>query len=196
MSAVSPLINNWIENKLKWTWTFQPVLRPFPLAPGQKRQVPIENYIFRAPEGTLLHMVVAFDSPLGGMSMESEPNLDFRMVNNIQNVTGGGVHLPNVITYSRIPPDTPTGYFTLHSVKEWPWLEWCKLFVINSSTTQTIRCLGFGYTMAYLLESRRTTLLDIERLKLYQELYPDLKPEIETALKNTAKRQIEEVLKK
>lgn len=196
MSAVSPIISNWIENKLKWTYTFQPVVRPFPLKPGQKRQLPLENFSFKAPEGTLIYMIVVFDSPFGGMSMESEPNLDFKAVNTILNSLGSGNDIPNVMTYCRAPPDTPAGVYVLSSIHEWPWLEWCKLYVINSHTTQTIRCLGFAYTVAYLTEPRKTTLLDIERLELYQKLYPSLKPEIEAALKSTARKQVKEVIAK
>jgi len=194
MSVVSPLINDWIKNKLKWTYTFQPVLGPFTLRPGQKRQIPLEDFIFRAPEGTLVFMSVMFDDPQGGMSMESEPNLDFGVVNTIINNLASGHTVPSVMTHARVPPDTPAGLFSLASLHEWPWLEWCKLFIINGSATQAIRCIGFGYTMAYLTEPRKTTLLDIERIKLYQELYPNLKTEIQEGLESTAKKQVNEVI--
>ncbi|GAG98057.1 unnamed protein product [marine sediment metagenome] len=128
--------------------------------------------------------------------MESEPNLDFKSINTVGNSALLGNFLPNVMTYASMPPMTPAGLFGLNSNKEWPWFEWCKLYVINASTTRTINCIGFAYTMAYLTEPRRTTLLDVERLELYQELYPSLKPEIEAALKSIAKRQVDEVTKK
>jgi len=158
MSALSPLISNWIENDLTWRYAFQPVLGPFTLRPGQKRQIPLEDFIFRAPEGTLLHMSVMFDSPQGGMSMESEPNLDFKIVNIINNNLASGHSLPSVMTHARVPPDTPAGLFSLHSLHEWPWLEWCRLYIVNGDAAQAIRCIGFGYTMAYLIEPRKTPL--------------------------------------
>ncbi len=194
MSAVSPLINDWMANKLKWTYTFQPVSGPFTLKPREKRQVPRADFTFKAPEGSLLHMSVMFDSPQGGMSMESEPNLDFRMVNTVINNLASGHTVPSVMTHARIPPDTPAGLFSLHSLHEWPWLEWCKLYIINGDPVQEIKCIGYGYTIAYLIEPRKTTLLDIERLTLYQELYPNLKNKIQEGLSNIANKQVEEVV--
>ena len=193
MSAVSPLITNWINNKLRWTYTFQPILKPFILKAGQRRQLPREDFIFQAPEGVLLQMSVAFDDPCGGMSMESEPGLEFVQVNTAGNEAAGGLQLPSVLTFARIPPDTPVGIYTVNSLKEWPWLNSCKLYVINSSKTQSITVLGFGYTMAYLVEPRKTTLTDIERIKLWLELYPDLRPQVDEALKKVAKKQIQEI---
>lgn len=153
MSIVSPLIVDWIQNKLPWRFTFQPVTQSFDLAPGVRLQIPDPQYIFQAAEGTLVSMTTAFSSPYGGMSMESSPNLDFRSDNTILNSLTVGNTGPNNMTFARVPPDTLPGIYILNSYKEWPWLENCRLFLLNTSS-KSIRCLGYGYTMAYLTGSR------------------------------------------
>lgn len=193
MSVVSPLINDWIGNKLKWTFTYQPVTRPFSVPPNNRIVIPDPDHTFRAPEGTLLFMNVFFTSPYGGMTMESEPNLDFRTTNTALNNLVAGFTSPNNVTYVSVPPDTPPGLFGVNSNKEWPWEESCRLYVINTHPTQTITCLGYAYIMAYLKEPRKTTLLDIGRMALWRSLFPELESTIKNELKQIAAKQVEEL---
>ena len=152
MSIASSLITDWIKEDLKWKYLYQPTVGPFAVPPG-KVQIPQADYVFEYPEGTLIWMITAFNSIFGGMSMQAEPHLDFGDLNTIANSIGQGATAPNNLTYCLIPPTTPAGMFVLVSVKEWPWEDWCKLFLINTSPAP-ITCFGYGYQMAVLEEKR------------------------------------------
>ena len=179
-----------MSHGLRWTYAFQPTLRPFTLGPGEKRQVPAQDYIFKAPEGALLMMGVAFDSPYGGFSMLAEPSLDIEEVNTVNANIAAGLVTPTTITYARVPPDTPPGIYTLHSNKEQPWVETCRLYVLNSDPVNSITCFGYGYIMVYLTEPRPDeSIVPLKKMIEVQEmlsLYPEMRNALKTKMEEAA----------
>jgi len=197
MSTVSPLITDWMSNRLKWVYTFQPTVRPFTLDPGEKRQVPSQTYIFTAPEGVLIHMDAVFDSPYGGFSMEAEPNLDVGVVNTIINNLVTGATVPSGITYIRVPPATPPGIYSIHSSKEQPWMETCRLYVLNSDPVNSITCIGYGYTMAFLKEPRKDeSIVPLKTMAEVQQmlaLYPEMRDPLRQKMMESAEEFLEKM---
>lgn len=153
MSIVSPLVAEWISKGIKWTYSTFPKKKPFTIPPNSKYQI---ESTFKAPVGSLIYMTAAFNSPMGGISMESDPNLDFGMINSVINGIYAGNTSPNGLTYVTVPPTTPDGYYVIHSHKEWPWLHWAKLYVINTDPVNSIICYGYGYLMVYVTESLKS----------------------------------------
>lgn len=188
MSAVSPLIADWIREDLKWKWVFQPAVHPFALAPGKTR-IPSKDYVFSAPEGVLVTMGAVFDSPHGGISMDSEPNLDFKEVNTISNNILAGTTTPNNVTYVNVPPTTFPGVYAIVSNKEWPWVRSCKLYLVNE-TAVPITCYGYGYTMAYLMEDRPMSLLELSNLRTAYEYFPELRETVKKKFEAEIRRYL------
>lgn len=150
MSLSSSTIERWTAEGKPWTFSNEPKEAPVTLAPNEVRALPSKKYIWKAPEGALIHMAAFFDDPAGGVGMESGPNLNWRNMNTVQNYLAGGRVLPNNFLYAMVPPYTPQGIYGIEISKEWPWRVNAKIYVLNSSTTRSIRCLGYAYTMIYL----------------------------------------------
>jgi hypothetical protein len=188
MSAVSPLIADWIREGLEWKWVFQPAVQPFTVAPGKMR-IPTEDYVFSAPEGTLVYMAVVFNSPYGGISMEAEPNLDFKERNTIHTHIALGNTAPNNMTYVNVPPVSGPGLYTIISSKEWPWVRSCRLFVVNEGAAP-ITCIGYAYVMALLVEERRMSLSKLFALRAAYDYFPQLRETILKMIEGEARRYL------
>lgn len=176
---------------LPWKYHFQPHVEPFYLQPNEKRQIPQETKTFSAKEGTLTHMTAAFTSPMGGISMQSveEVNLDFKTINTIRNETYIGATSPNNVTFVAIPPVTPAGVYVIHSQKEWTWETNARLYVLNSSKTDTIKCLGYGYIMDTMNKDRYRA----EEWAFYLTLFPQLKEQLRDKLKSKITSRLQEI---
>ena len=195
MSTLSPLIADWNSHRLEWIYDFQPTVRPFTLAPGERRLVPTQDYIFKAPEGILIQMSAVFDSPYGGFSMMAEPNMDIGVVNTVINNLVAGATTPNGSTHARVPPATPPGVYSIHCSKEQPWLETCRLYVLNSDPSNSITCIGYGYTMAYLKKPRRdesiVPLKEIAEAQHAASLYPETREALRRRLRGRLDQYLE-----
>ena len=111
--------------------------------------------------------------------MQAEPNLDIGVVNTVIGNIFAGVTVPTGITYARVPPATPPGIYTIHSNKEQPWMETCRLYVLNSDPVNSITCLGYGYMMALLKEPRPdesiVPLKTMAEIQHMISLYPEMR---------------------
>lgn len=186
MSIASPLISDWISRGLKWKWTIQPTVRPFAITNG-KTQIPQEKKDFTGSEGTLLYLLAVFNSPNGGISIESDPALNKGETETIANNLAIGNVLPNNLIYAIVPPTSPAGVFAIVMLKEWPWTETCKLFLVNGGQP-AINCITYAYAIAYLTEPRPMSLETVEKLRFIYDLYPELQQTIKQTLMKEAKR--------
>ena len=116
-------------------------------------QIPSEGYTFRAPEGTLLALSGVFDHPSCGIRAETNPGLDTENAFTVNTIAAVGlVNTPMYIT-SMIPPQTPPGVYVITQSKEWPWIDWARIYLFNSDSIPHM-CIGYTYTMALLKTAR------------------------------------------
>jgi len=153
LTAASPLISNWIERGLEWTWYWRPVQRPFTIPANSQVQVPGRDYTFKSPEGTLLTFGASFDDPSCGIRLECHPELDTGTIFTVQNMAGVGFTHDPMYLMSVIPPKVPQGLYGITQQHEWPWTEWARLYLINDDSIDH-RCMAYAYTMAMLREPR------------------------------------------
>jgi hypothetical protein len=144
MSAVSPLIAKWVENKVKWKYVYSPLFKSRTLEANEMYM--IAEYIY--PEGTLIHAMFFFDSPMCGARMEANPNLDTTRTHTI-NRWAFGVPSPNVLEHVILPPQTAHGVYGLLVLKEWVWQDYLRLYVYNDDSIPHNFIAG-GYTLAVL----------------------------------------------
>ncbi len=153
LTGVSPLITSWIEKGLEWTWFWRPVQRPFTVPAKGQIQIPSGAYTFKAPEGVLLTFGAMFDHPMGGIRLESNPELDTGTVFTAANMTLIGLYNTPMYVMAVVPPRTLPGMYGVTQQKEWPWTDWARLYVVNEDSVPH-RCLLYAYTMAMLKEPR------------------------------------------
>ncbi len=153
LTGVSPLITSWIEQGLKWRWYWRPTQSPFTIPANGQVQIPSSDYIFKAPEGTLLTLNGVFDHPKCGIRADTHDELDTGFVFTVENMTLVGLYNTPMYITSMIPPRTLPGVYTISQSKEWPWTDWARLYMINSDSVPHT-CTGYAYTMAMLKEPR------------------------------------------
>jgi len=155
--VVSPLIADWIKNKLRWRYIYSPVFRPTTLSPGQMLRISEHRH----PEGVFVLGGAAFDSPMCGVRLEAAPRLDTERNFTLNTIIGTGLTSPNVGYWVAMPPTTPPGVYVLHVFKEWDWLDFFRLYVYNNDTVPHTYLFG-GYTLAVLLKPRPKPSREIE----------------------------------
>jgi len=153
LTPVSPLITNWIENGLEWSWYWRPVQRPITIPANNQVQVPSGEYTFTAPEGTLLTFAGMFDHPQCGIRLESHPELDTGTVFTVANMTAIGFYNTSMYVMALVPPRTPPGIYEITQQHEWTWTDWARLYLVNNDSIDH-RCMAYAYTMAMLREPR------------------------------------------
>ena len=153
-TPASSRIESWIDKGLEWSYFWRPVMRPFTIPARGQVQVPGEGYTFKAPEGTLISFAGIFDHPNCGIRLECHPELDTGEIFTVNNLAlGGSVNQPWDVS-AVFPPQTPPGIYSIASLKEWPFEEWMRLYVLNSDNIDH-RCIAYFYTVAFLKESRK-----------------------------------------
>lgn len=169
MSEGSPLIVDWVKNRLSWRYIFAPVRKAFSIPAGKSIRTDPGEYKF--PEGVFFHGTWQFDHPLCGIRLEAGPNLDTERLFTVALLILGGATVPTPPIYVRIPPDVPLGTYIITSNKEWSWQRFLRFYVFNEDTVPHT-CLGFGWTLAILDKERPTPSRDLEEeiLKSQQEL--------------------------
>lgn len=193
MSSVSPIIERWIRNKYAYKWTQEPIYRPFTIPAGGKVRIPTEDFIFSGAEGTLIAVSALFDNSHGGICVEAGPNLDTEARDTVgSTVTFGKTNAPSVFYWAAIPPLTVAGTFALHLYKEIPWIEYCRLSVINDGPTP-IQCLGYIYRMAYLTGKPIEPSWLPYKVKMLETLY-NIFPDLRTRVVNRLKKVSEEII--
>ncbi len=153
LTGVSPLINSWIEQGLEWRWYWRPVTRSFTIPAKGQVQIPSSDYIFRAPEGTLLTFSGVFDHPKCGIRGQTHDELDTGSTFTIDNMTAVGLYNTPMYISSMIPPITLPGIYVINQQKEWPWTDWSRLYLFNTDSVPHT-CLKYAYTIALLKEPR------------------------------------------
>lgn len=158
MSVTSPLIADWIENKLSWKYVYSPTVNPRTIAAHEMALYHKHVY----PEGIFIGGTGAFSSPLCGFRLRADPDLDTERTLTIKYATGFGGTFPNVNTWASIPPTTPPGIYVGNIAKEWPWLNFLEISVFNNDTVEHHFIEGV-YTLAVLSKPRPTPSLEIQQ---------------------------------
>ena len=171
ITSTDPLIKNWIEKGLKWKFVWAPVYASFTIPANGQVQIPAGDFVYTAPEGILLTFAGIFDSPHCGIRMNN-PQLDTLDSFTVNTIGVLGTYGNPWFVTSNMPPRSVDGTYLILQYKSWPWTETCELYVINTDSSPHT-CLGFGYTMALLLQERppdssETALLAM----LANNLYP------------------------
>jgi len=191
MSIASPIISRWIQRKYEWIWTFEPKVNTFPIPANQRLQIPNDKATFAAEEGTVLYMTATFDSMDGGIVIETDEGYDRKVADSIRNYVNLGQVTPNNMIYAAIPPTTPVGRFVLIQMKEIPWTKTCRLYVFNNSNV-TINCLGYTYIVAYLKQKKPFELEEVQRLKVFYDMFPNRQATIKNILEKEAIKNLGE----
>jgi len=192
LTGLSPLITDWMKNKLKWRYLFQPIYRPFIIPANGQVQVPFGQHTFKYPEGVLLAFSASFDNSDCGIRYEAE-NFDSQLAVTVDNMTAIGALNEPFFLWAAQPPDTLQGVHYIANYKEWAWQDWFNLYVINTGSVEHY-CLSFSYTIAVLLEPRPSdTVTDLLKALLMKDLDLDFRKKLETKLK---KIDQDELLKK
>lgn len=152
MSAEIPVIADWIRQGLRWHNIYAPVIRPITLQPNEMLQIPSRGRTFNFPEGVLIWFSAGFDSPKCGARLESYPSLDTGTLITIENMVAGGMDIPEVIIYTRVPPNSSLYY--LRVVGKWVFEKWLRLYIFNTDSVPHT-CLGYAYHLAVLDEERK-----------------------------------------
>jgi hypothetical protein len=148
MSVLCPKIVQWDQEGKTWGYVEGVQTRPFNIRPGEFKQVPYDKYYFETREGVLLSYRAAFDHPKCGIRIELENGMDTDDNWTIENMTKG-INEFDPIVYTRIPPDTPPGYFYIRTVAQANFKDRMGLHVFNSDT-RNHRCHGVAYYIAAL----------------------------------------------
>jgi hypothetical protein len=173
MSALSPLVTDWIANKLKWKYIYSPKRVPRALAPNEMYKIGEHKH----PEGTLIMAAAAFDNPKCGLRMKAAPELDTERGHTILYLMAAGGAEPVLFTTIAVPPRTPPGIFELAILKEWPWNNFVEIYVYNDDPDESHTCLWCSYTVMVLTEERLTPSPEVEAqiLAAQQEITKSLK---------------------
>lgn len=178
LTGISPLITDWMKNKLKWRYLWQPVYKPFTVPAKGQVQIPFGDRTFKYPEGVILSFSASFDSSCCGLRYETE-NLDTGKAVTVDNITALGALNEPFYVWAAQPPDTLQGVHYIANYKEWAWQNWFNLFVINTDSANHY-CLNFQYAVAVLLEPRppdpEASLL---KMILLERLDPDFRKKLE-----------------
>jgi len=153
MSGWNPQIADWMSLGLEWQYLDQTILRPFELPAKGQRQLPVEDFTFKYPEGVLLQFTGGFDHPSCGIRIESEPEFDTDTFFTVNNLALGATR-PEILVYATIPPVTPPGLYGLRILSPWVWKKWLRLYLFNPDSIPH-RVLFHGYHIAVLKEPRK-----------------------------------------
>ena len=150
MSAGENLITSWIENGLDWKWVYAPSTTIIDI-PADSQVLYNEH---KHPEGALTQGIAAFDSPLCGIRVVSDPlQLDTGSTQSINISIIGGGSRTNVVAWASVPPTTPPGIYVYQLVRAVPWEQKIQFWLFNNDTLPHRFLIG-GYTMAVLLRPR------------------------------------------
>ena len=149
MSAGENLITSWIENKLEWKWVYSPATHIITIPANG--EILYSRHVH--PEGVLTHGIAAFDSPLCGYRVRTEPSLDTQRTQMINTAILGGGYTSNIVGWASIPPTTLSGNYVMQLVRATPWMEFIEFYMFNYDTVPHRFLIG-GYTMAVLLKER------------------------------------------
>jgi len=149
MSAGENLITSWIENKLPWKWVYSPATTVLTIPANGEIQYSKHTH----PEGVLTHAISAFDSPLCGIRIRTEPSLDTQRTQIINTAVLGGGYSPNIVGWASMPPTTLPGNYVMQLVRAVPWMNFIEFHMFNNDTVPHRFLIG-GYTMAVLLKER------------------------------------------
>jgi len=184
LTTISPLIRDWMRLGLKWTYHWEPRLRPFTIEAKGSVQLPYEEYIFKASEGVLLTFAGVFDHPKCGIRLES-PQLDTRDIFTVENLSpGGAVDMPFFV-FVMTPPHV--NYYIISNYKEWAWTDWARLYVFNTDD-EAHTCIGAYYTIAMLKEPRPIDIETSALFKLAWDVFPNKREQIKEALEREVSR--------
>ncbi len=182
LTSISPLIMDWIKEGLRWKYVWQPVYAPLTIPAKGQVQLPMDDFIYKAPEGLALTFGGSFDHPHCGIRLNT-PQLDTGNIFCVTNITALGTYSGPWFVEANIPPQTVDGVYTILQYKEWAWTDWAELYLINNDT-EDHTCFTFAYTLALLQEERRPDASDtVLKLLLAKELY---------GLEESIKRRISE----
>ena len=156
LAATSPLIANWIEKGLEWRYFWNPIIRPTTIPAKGQIQIPSAEYTFTAPEGTLLSLSAGFYHPKCGWRVETDREFDTGTTFTVNNAYSQGVVNQPYGVFVTAPPATPTGYYLITLYKEINWVNWMRLYLVNTDTIAH-RCFGYAYWVAYLTKTRDKT---------------------------------------
>jgi len=149
MSVGENLITSWIENELPWKWVYSPATTIITIPANS--EIPYSKHIH--PEGVLTHAIAAFDSPLCGIRIRTEPSLDTQRTQIINTMALGGGYIPNIVGWASMPPTTLPGNYVMQFVRAVPWMDFIEFYMFNNDTVPRRFLIG-GYTMAVLLQKR------------------------------------------
>jgi len=180
MVMTSPLVADWIGKGLSYEVQLEPgSITPLAIPPSGRVQIPGPDYDFKGYEGVLLSFSATFNSALGGISMEAEPPaLDWKERYTVNILTARGLTRPANIMYVSIPPVTAAGVFSIFNEADYPWLNWCRLYVFNSDAVNPITCTSYTYMIAMLKQQRPADCCGriIEELRRIEQLLEGLYP--------------------
>ena len=154
LAPTSPLIAEWVAKGLEWRYFWHPIIRPVTIPANGQLQIPSAEYTFKASEGTLLSLFAGFLHPKCGWRVESEPGFDTGTTFTVNNAyLSGNLNQPYGV-FANVPPNTPPGYYMMTLFKEITWVDWMRLYLVNTDTVDH-RCMGYAYWVAYLTKKRK-----------------------------------------
>lgn len=173
MSVLSPVITDWINLGLKWNSIVQPKVVPRVLAPLEMYKVAQHQH----PEGGIILFGSLFDSSFCGARLKASPGFDTERLLTINRLMFAGLVTSSPGSWVVVPPTTPPGIFCFHSQKEWPFLEYCEVYVYNDDPVNSHTCLGIGYNLVALEKPREVRSIEIEKkiLDIQTEMLKTLK---------------------
>ena len=190
LTGVSPLITDWIRNRLKWRYIWQPVYLPFIIPARGQVQLPIGEHTFNYPEGILISFSASFDNSKCGIRYESEHNLDTKNVITVDNITALGSLNEPFFLWAAQPPQTLQGVHYIANYKEWAWTKWLRLYVINTDSAPHY-CLNFQYHIAVLLEERPTDKVEsLLKILVMEGLDPEFRKKLVDKIKEVDQRKL------
>jgi len=153
LSEVSPLIKEWLRLGLRWHYVHRKSYTTLNIPALDIVQVPQGEYSFKGNEGALITFLASFDSPLCGIRIEANPELDTDDFYTVNRLTALGlINAPFPFTGFQ-PPQTPAGIYAVASFKEWAWKDWLNLYVFNTDTVER-HCLTWQAIVAVLDDIR------------------------------------------
>jgi len=144
MSALTPILAEWMRRGLEWIYIEQTTMSPFEIPARGQFQVPTEGYTFTSPEGVLLHLSAAFDHPSCGIRVEAEPEFDSEDFFTVGRIAALGTNRPENLVYAMIPPITLPGTYVIRVPSPWIWKNWMRIYLINTDSVPH-RVLAHGY---------------------------------------------------
>lgn len=115
--------------------------------------IPEEGFTFKHPEGYISNFTATFDHPQCGIRIVHGKGYDSKLSFTVQNILLGTTPGGNESLYAKAPPDMFAGLYLVRRNTNDYFTDTCNLFVINTDS-ELHYCLGFGYQILGLLESR------------------------------------------